>query len=215
MSVTTPPAPTLPWIPPQMPFGCPPGTPPSCFSELAALNACYNSVQMMEAILAKVMTDLVTNNKAVQDAIVAAIVASGSNVPLIGVTDGSNAQPGQVGEFISNQLSVNIPAAIQTIQVTALTIPAGDWDVWLSCEPLAHVNQLSFWLATIPPNTFISNPLVASLLEMVVDISGIATGAYARFSCNTTQPLILNFYSDATGQVAQTANLYAEARRRR
>jgi len=109
--------------------------PPSCFSELASLNACYDSIQMMNQILAKVITDLVTNDKAVQTAIVEAIAASGSNVPLIGVTNGQDAQPGQVGEFIYMPQTATYPATVTTTQVITLgTVPPGDWDIltWFS-----------------------------------------------------------------------------------
>jgi hypothetical protein len=104
--------------------------PPSCFSELAALNACYDSVQMMEQILSKVITDLVQTNTAVQQAIVEAIAASGSNVPLIGVTNGSDAQPGQVGQWQETDQTGAITGALAQTVTTSITLPAGDWDLW-------------------------------------------------------------------------------------
>jgi len=47
-----------------------------------------------------------------------------------GVTDGSNAGAGQVGEFVSNtQTNVSLTSAVQKT-VSTLTLTAGDWDVY-------------------------------------------------------------------------------------
>jgi len=59
-------------------------------------------------------------------------------VPNIGVVDGSNAQPGEVGEYISTPGTItnNFPAIVLPTsinadfrQLTTFTVPAGDWTV--------------------------------------------------------------------------------------
>jgi hypothetical protein len=54
-------------------------------------------------------------------------------IPLIGVTDGSTAAAGNVGEYLSSLKTVSAGVAISTsvaTQITSLTLTAGDWDLW-------------------------------------------------------------------------------------
>jgi len=130
---------------------------PSCFSELAGLNACYDSVQMMEQILAKVVCDLATNNAAFAQCLVEAIAKSGSSVPLIGVTNGSDAQPGQVGEFFAPPaVAFPVPAGNNTVNITTGVLQPGDWDLWSDAAPGGAVQVLYFSLNPQPPG-FSSN----------------------------------------------------------
>ena len=111
-----------PWLPPGC---CPPGG-------MDALMKCYMDVQAASCFIAQVMIDQINNNPAVTSAIIAAIEKSGSSVPLIGVTDGSNAQPGQVGEWFFFTQAVSFPATINTQQsISAGILSAGDWDTWM------------------------------------------------------------------------------------
>lgn len=62
------------------------------------------------------------------------------NGPIIGVTDGSDAAPGMVGEYVSAVNTVappmtptNSPTGISAIQAQIVLSP-GDWDVWFSGE---------------------------------------------------------------------------------
>jgi hypothetical protein len=52
-----------------------------------------------------------------------------------GVTDGSSATAGDVGEFLSVQTvstsAVNLPGSVDTV-IATLSLTAGDWDVWAS-----------------------------------------------------------------------------------
>jgi len=57
----------------------------------------------------------------------------GGPLALVGVTDGSNAAAGQVGEYLSNLNTTNIANAGATWLGTAagsITLTPGDWDVW-------------------------------------------------------------------------------------
>ena len=80
----------LPWLPPGC---CPPGG-------MDALMKCYCDIQAAMAFISKIMIDLINNDPAVAQAMIAAIEKSGSTLPLVGVTNGSDAQPGQVGEWV-------------------------------------------------------------------------------------------------------------------
>ena len=109
---------SLPWGP----GCCPPGG-------MDALMKCYCDVQAATAFICSVMVQCVQNNPAVAEAIIAAIEKSGSSVPLLGITNGQPAQPGQVGEFIQyTQGGIPVSAgAATTTQVTMGILQPGDW----------------------------------------------------------------------------------------
>jgi hypothetical protein len=53
---------------------------------------------------------------------------------VIGTTTNDNAAAGYVGEYVSSQIlftsAVNIPTSATNINVTSISLTAGDWDVW-------------------------------------------------------------------------------------
>jgi hypothetical protein len=50
--------------------------------------------------------------------------------PLLGVTDGSNAAAGQIGEYVvATQSSASIASGVWT-NIISMALGAGDWDVW-------------------------------------------------------------------------------------
>ena len=54
-------------------------------------------------------------------------------VPLVGVTDGSNAAAGNVGEYVSSLIHPSPGVSITnnvTKTITQITLQAGDWDLW-------------------------------------------------------------------------------------
>jgi hypothetical protein len=199
--------------------------PPSCFSQLSALNACYDSVQMMEQILGKVMTDLVTNNVAVQQAIVEAIAKSGSNVPLIGVTNGSNAQPGQVGEYVLFQVAVTYPAGTPNTQVVSMgVLQPGDWQCWGAFYVAGGlIGTSNFYLngppppASVPPVGFDTTMQGFILTSSSVNES-LVVGLQARANLSVptlvSYGLLTNQIADA-GATATTGTLFFGARRMR
>jgi hypothetical protein len=228
MSTTTTPATNVVPLPGTGPMLYPPPNPnypaghspwpqpPSCFSQLSALNACYDSVQMMEQILAKVMTDLVTNNKAVQNAIVAAIAASGSNVPLIGVTNGSDAQPGQVGEFHAFTITVNFGTGTVQQTINMGTLQPGDWDVWAWAQPgivaPSVVEDMSFYL--FPQPAGFSNTLSGAIWDATSGGNlNVVVSSTCRASISAPVPLVFNFETITTG--AGNATFQVEMRRAR
>lgn len=111
--------------------GAPPGCCPSCGGGMGNLMQCYCDVQAAQAFICQMMINCVQTNPAVTAAIIAAIEASGSSLPLLGVTNGSAAQPGQVGEFINLSTAVSFPVTASYAQpVTLGVLQPGDWNCW-------------------------------------------------------------------------------------
>jgi hypothetical protein len=203
-----------------MPKTWPPGG-PSCFSELASLNACYDSVQMMEQILAKVITDLVTNNTAVQAAIVEAIAKSGSNVPLIGVTNGSDAQPGQVGEWLTWTVTVTYPATTANQQVVSIgTLPPGDWDVYSAVGIFNLGGATGFFLNPVPAGftSSLQGQYIGGGAGAAGTVSSWIVGVPSRALISAPSLIAFQFNSNQFADSAATSTsseLIVFARRRR
>lgn len=131
--------------PPWGPGCCPPGG-------MDALLQCYCDVQAATKFICSVMVTCIQTNPAVTAAIIAAIEASGSSLPLIGVTNGSDAQPGQVGEWVQFSQNFNYTAAAQTQTLTLGVLNPGDWDCWLYASGFAGTyNDCNFELNPVPP----------------------------------------------------------------
>jgi len=69
-------------------------------------------------------------------------------VNLKGVTDGSNAALGQVGEVITASASASM-AASAAVNLTSITLTAGDWDVAASISYSASLSSSTYWLGWI------------------------------------------------------------------
>lgn len=113
-------------VPFPLPWGqtgcCPPGG-------MDALMKCYCDIQAATAFICSVMVQCVQNNPAVTQAIITAIENSGSSLPTLGVTNGSDAQPGQVGEFIPFDLAGTYPTGNSTQVLSVGVLPPGDWNL--------------------------------------------------------------------------------------
>lgn len=196
---------SLPWGP----GCCPPGG-------MDALLKCYCDVQAATAFICSVMVQCVQTNPAVVQAIIAAIKASGSSLPLTGVTNGSDAQPGQVGEFVTFQLGMPYTGAVgQVISFSMGVLQPGDWDVWYTASATGLTTSIAAEINPLPVG-FV-NSLFASLDP------GSAAGEASVLVSSTTRALIsvpslvviqmsLNWVAATT---PGTANVYFVARRRR
>lgn len=132
---------SLPWGP----GCCPPGG-------MDALLQCYCDVQAATKFICSVMVTCIQTNPAVVDAILAAIAASGSSVPLIGVTNGSAAQPGQVGELVEYNLTqtVTVPTTGITTIFNMGVLQPGSWFVQAVIFPGMATDNMSFGLSPTP-----------------------------------------------------------------
>jgi hypothetical protein len=140
--------------------------------------------------------------------------------PMQGVTDGSDAKPGMIGEFVSLTGSMSYaanPAVTQQIVSVGVLSP-GDWQItsWLGAT--TPVGLAEFSLSPTPAG--VSNSMLGISWQVV---SGVATSQ--DLTINSTQargsftvPTLLPFsitinQSTATGLLAGTAILTVQARR--
>ena len=79
---------------------------------------------------------------------------------IVGVTDGSNANAGVVGEYISAQVTASTTGltSTSTTNVTSISLAAGDWDVW-------GVVSYSYNTGTIATKTFAGISTTSSTLS--------------------------------------------------
>jgi hypothetical protein len=116
--------------------------------------------------------------------------------PLLGVTDGSNAAAGQVGEYLSTigsitALTTNINS---NVAGATLSLPAGDWSVWGSCQfvPSASAIVFALGLSTVSATLPSAGP---SGQQVNLSMTGLNTcmlvTAVTRFSSSTTTTIYL------------------------
>lgn len=191
---------------------CPPG------GDMNALLQCYCDVQAATAFISKVVTDLAANDPAFQKALVDGIVASGSNIPLIGVTNGSWAQPGQVGEFIEYIVDpIPILATVQDQNVTMGTLQPGDWDCWANVGLYVPVGSVYCAITPIPPGLS-PGGLLADEGSVSAPSQALNTLILTNARITTAVPVLINFRLVTNNLAAGTAgnlNLVFCARRRR
>lgn len=108
-----------------VPAGC---TPPE---NLAALQACYDDLAKAMAFVSALMVDLLNNDPAVAEATIQAIEKSGAALPLLGVTNGTDAVSPQVGEYIQLSGTLAYTATPAGGVLSLGVLPPGDWDCWL------------------------------------------------------------------------------------
>lgn len=136
-----PPGPCPPpavWPPMPTP---PPCGPPSCTDYLAKIQQCWDQSQDLEALLKQIITDIFTNDPG----IIPPPPPSAGTGPIIGVTDGSDAAPGEVGEFMFNSVSGVIAQNAGLATYQALTLTPGDWDVWGYLDVAIPVGSTQFF----------------------------------------------------------------------
>lgn len=145
-----------------------------------------------------------------------------SGPPFQGVTDGTNAAPGMIGECIESQPSAQFLPSGTMVLIGSLDLPAGDWDVSMTC---------SFTLAFSTPTTIITqldlngSPLIPASQNMVPQLTAnglnnVTNYAYQGITCqvNIASPGTLNVSASAsyTGQVGNpTGRVFFHARRAR
>jgi hypothetical protein len=129
-----------------------------------------------------------------------------------GVTDGSSALPGNVGEFATATVQINFPASASTVTpIQPIVISPGDWDISAFMVPSVAVNFLGFVLSPVPAG--MSNNMQAQQGNAGVDLATVS-GPLARG--NFTVPTLLPF--TVTVSATATAGYYyftVSARRRR
>ena len=191
-------------------------TPVSAGQNLYGLNACYDSVQVMESILSKVMLDLIQNDPAVMAAIMAGIGTTG----ITGVTTGLPAAAGVVGQVIAGQVTGQAFAASGATTVTPLVIPAGDWNIQailsIGSGAPTDITGAAVTLGTpLPPGM-----TVGGMGSITLAVSGLAAGSNFILASNTapvncSAQASPSFLVTRAGTAAGGFSLYAWGRRMR
>ena len=174
------------WPPPQRPGA----VPPSCFSQLYALNQCYDDIAMMQQILAKVVCDLATNNKEFAQCLANGIAAAGASItPIVGVTDGSSAAPGIVGEWFYQQTTGPITGAAASTTMVSFTLQPGDCDVFAEIMCEVFVSSAQFALSPQPASM---SDAMSAIIAVPGGVEAVyLSGPLSRLSTNV--PVLLPF----------------------
>jgi hypothetical protein len=207
------PAPPAPPMPP--PSGC---APPSCFDWISKANSCWDQSQQLTDFLTNVIEDIFQQNPG----IIPPPPPSAGTGPIIGVTDGSDAAPGEVGEFVTAFTSFNFAAYPTDTagSVSVLVVQPGDWDLRVFTNFSTAIGGVAVYLSPSPAG--ISNNMFGSVTVLgttTPDIEGVyLIGATARG--NFTVPTLLAFsYNVLQSQnsvlAAGTGTVTVEGRRLR
>lgn len=135
---------------------------------------------------------------------------------IVGVTDGSNAAAGSVGEFLSSVIAhasaislVNGVAA----NVTSITLTPGDWDVWGN---VGFTNVGTFIIAQCWTNTVSASVVDFSLLSQAA-AAGVGVGldptaltiVPRRFSVTVNTTVYLSCAAEFSNTVTACGGIYA------
>jgi hypothetical protein len=96
-------------------------------------------------------------------------VVTGMNLNM-GVTDGSDPKPGEIGEYFTNTTTFNYTAAQQTNVVNAGVLSPGDWSVFACFKPSQGISGASFQLT--PVLTGVSNIMTGLSWDQDTGASG-------------------------------------------
>jgi hypothetical protein len=138
--------------------------------------------------------------------------------PMQGVTDGSDAAAGVIGEFMTGTSSMAYAASVLTTgNVSPLVLSPGDWDIWASMSTTGPFGGAAFNLNPAPAG--MSNILRAWVgsYGATTFADGTVVGPYARgsFTVPTLLPFSIQVDNTPGAEPAGTATLVVSARRRR
>jgi hypothetical protein len=152
-----------------------------------------------------------------------AMLSQAGPIPLKGVTDGSNAATGNIGEWLNGPAQVAYAAypAITTQVVSPLVLSPGDWDVWAAMQTTGEFDTARFLMSYPYPAGFsggligtftAGNPAGVDFAYVVI----LSTVLRANVMVPTVIPMTvtIDLYGTA-GLAAGTAYLNVYARRMR
>lgn len=150
-------------------------------------------------------------------------VAANTIGPIIGVVDGSDAAPGEVGEFLTAVGSFayaagTVSGTTSTGTINLITMPPGDWDLTVSASFTNVITAAVFYLNP-PTPTGMSNSMAG--LNADYTLAGteetIIIGQCARgsFAVTTNLTFFVQVYNQSQSEPAGTMDIRIEARRRR
>lgn len=182
---------------------CPPGG-------MDALMQCYCDIQAAKNFIGKIVLDLMQTDPAFAQAMVDAIAASGAALPITGVTNGSDAQPGQVGEWVQMEPTFPLATGANSGLATIGTLGPGDWDCWMFGFSSAGFTSFTFTQAATP--TQFSSGMSAWSNDAGTTNATISSTVVR---CTTSVPVLIATNWDITTTGAGTLWLIFSARRMR
>lgn len=139
---------------------------------------------------------------------------------IVGVTNGSNATAGSIGEVVSsviaNASSVTMNSNAAT-NLTSISLTAGDWDVWgnINYKTVGtSATQLSVWISTTSatlPDTSLYNSLN---LSSSISINTGVDAPYVRINISGTTTVYLSGYlGNSSGNGSANGGIFARRAR--
>lgn len=179
-------------INPTVPVG-PVGHAPDMRTNFAAAKT---EIEALQADNATLQSEVVT----LQDK-VAVLQNAPPSMPLMGVTDGSDAASGQVGELLRNIITTQ-NAVVNGIaaDVATLNLTPGDWDVFgniVTSGSSTKVSDIKIWLS----NQSRTLPTAADMATFAISELNFGTGGQAGVNTNTqiaTGPTRVNITTPTT-----------------
>lgn len=146
--------------------------------------------------------------------------------PIIGVVDGTDAAPGQVGEFLTANGTFNYAAGVDTTgttstgHITLINMPPGDWDMTIFAMFTTLITSALFLLDPFPV-TGVSNKMFGLNGNFTTGVGGgitttiVGPSARGSFAVNTVLVFEVQVFQLGASLPAGVMNLHFEARRRR
>lgn len=179
---------------------------------------CWQQMQLFEQMISDIVNKIFANPT--PEMITAITNMFNTNViPSVGVTDGSNAKPGHVGELLHFYVPAIPFTAAQQLQVIPVgIIPPGDWQIQIEAGVQSGaMGSLSGQLDTLPVG-FTHYLQTYFQIDITPGTAGeiLATSLWAKANVTVPTPMnyrvTTNFFQTGT---AGTFALAAEARRMR
>jgi hypothetical protein len=185
------------WWPPNCPPG--PGVPPDCGCGFGGLMQCWQDIAQFQQFLQCMLSQM-------------------GPYPVQGVTDGSAALPGNIGEYMDFTVtqSVTLVASVsQIVNFNMGVLSPGDWDVMAFLTPSLELNVVTYVLS--PQPTGFSTNMAASQATTAGPMQPEiwATLASARARASITVPTLIVFAVNLGSQVASTGNVSMNVTARR
>lgn len=158
-------------------------------------------------------------------AIIRQIMQESGPFPIQGVTDGSNAAAGMVGEHIQGSAVVNFEAypAVTNTVVSVLVVPPGDWDLRIASQFSVFIGGTFIYLDPVPAGMSSALEGGMQLFSTVqqasnTELTTVVIGEYARgsFTVPTLLPVRVKI-DQSTDQIltAGTCTISIQGRRAR
>lgn len=173
---------------------CPPVPLADCMS---GLEQCYADVKRAQAFIKQMLIDIINCDPSI----------IGRGTPIIGVTDGSDAQPGMVGEWVLLSQQMNFGTGSSITNITMGSLSPGDWDVGGYTLFSAAAGETDITLNPVPPG-------FTSAINMWTSVGGAVPSPMTR--ALTSAPSLIAYTVNIAGATdTGIMDLFFVARRAR